>query len=493
MQPTSEQQAIIDAAKSTTDNILISALAGSAKTTTLEMIAKALTQEPILSVAFNKKIADEMAKRLPPHVVSKTINALGHGIWYNATGRKLVIDTKKNYNLWKEVFETLKGSDKRDTPFAEILQSISRAKNMGYIPPSHVYANRSLVTRDQFAESFDEEPEPFWLDLIDQVMNKSIAESYRGNIDFDDQVYCSALLGGTFPRYPLVLVDETQDLSLLNHAFLQKLVAKRIIAVGDRNQAIYAFRGALSNSMDELKRSFSMTEKTLTISFRCPRSVVREAQTLVPSMQWPEWAIEGEVRHWGEWNSSSIPEGAAVICRANAPLFRLAMSLLRQGRGCTIVGRDIGPGLIKTLKGLGSEQMDQASALKAIAKWEAEKKSKSRAKASIEDRAESLRVFVAVGKNLSEAITYADHLFKQEGPVLLMTGHKAKGLEYDDVIFLDSWRIPSKWAESEEDIKQEQNISYVIMTRAKKTLTYANLDSFVEEQHGKDWAKAANG
>lgn len=482
MTPTSEQQAILDAAKTTTDNILISALAGSAKTTTLEMIAKALTAEPILSIAFNKKIADEMASRLPPHVVAKTINALGHGIWYNAIGKRLVINTKKNYETWKEVFDTLPGPQKRDIPFAEILQSISRAKNMGYIPPSHVYAARSLVTKEQFAESFEEEPDPYWLELIDVVMNKSIAEAYRGNIDFDDQVYCSALLGGTFPRYPLVLVDEAQDLSLLNHAFIRKLVAKRIIAVGDRNQAIYAFRGALSDSMDQLARAFSMTEKTLTISFRCPRSVVREAQTLVPSMQWPEWAIEGEVRHAASWDSSSIPEGAAVICRANAPLFKLAMMLLRQGRGCTIVGRDIGPGLIKILKGLGNEQMDQNSALKAIAKWEAEKKAKSRAKASIEDRAESLRVFVAVGKTLSEAITYADHLFKQEGPVLLMTGHKAKGLEYDDVIFLDSWRTPSKWAESEEDIKQEYNIQYVITTRAKRTLTYANLDQFMEQR-----------
>ena len=78
------------------------------------------------------------------------------------------------------------------------------------------------------------------------VILQSIKLAYDGKIDFDDQIYMPSLFGGTFPKFPLVLVDEAQDLSLLNHAFLQKLVTKRIIAVGDRNQSIYLFqrRGA---------------------------------------------------------------------------------------------------------------------------------------------------------------------------------------------------------------------------------------------------------
>ena len=56
--PTDEQVAIVEAAKRTKDNLLVSALAGAAKTSTLELITKAVTGIPILSLAFNKKIAE---------------------------------------------------------------------------------------------------------------------------------------------------------------------------------------------------------------------------------------------------------------------------------------------------------------------------------------------------------------------------------------------------------------------------------------------------
>ena len=53
-----------------------------------------------------------------------------------------------------------------------------------------------------------------------------------------------------------------------------------------------------------------------------------------------------------------------------------------------------------------------------------------------------------------------------------MTGHKAKGLEFDDVIFLDEFLVGA------ED--QDPNIRYVIITRAKETLTYAESARFVD-------------
>ncbi len=158
------------------------------------------------------------------------------------------------------------------------------------------------------------------------------------------------------------------------------------------------------------------------------------------------------------------------------------MRLLRQGRGVTLVGRDIGPQLVRTLKGLGDESLSREATLVAIAKWVVERKKKSRAKASTEDKAESLRVFAEYGQTLGEATAYAEHLFKQEGPILLMSGHKAKGGEWEHVVFLDSWRIPSQWADGEEELQQETNIRYVILTRAKQELIFANLDDFVDER-----------
>src|SRR5262245_60631271 len=101
MTPTAEQQAIVDAALNTQDNLLINALAGAAQTTTLELICKAMPVMPILSLAFNKRIAEEMKKRLPGHVQAKTLNSVGHGIWAKTCTGKLVLNVKKNYEILK--------------------------------------------------------------------------------------------------------------------------------------------------------------------------------------------------------------------------------------------------------------------------------------------------------------------------------------------------------------------------------------------------------
>ena len=77
------------------DNICINALAGAAKSTTLELICKYVTGIPILSLAFNKRIADEAFKRLPSHVECRTLNSLGHRVWAAVMGKRLVVDTKR--------------------------------------------------------------------------------------------------------------------------------------------------------------------------------------------------------------------------------------------------------------------------------------------------------------------------------------------------------------------------------------------------------------
>src|SRR6266576_1763143 len=105
--PTVEQAAIIEAARSTQDNLLINALAGAAKTSTLVMIAHALPSTIMLSLAFNKRIATEMKDRLPSNVMCKTLNALGHGVWAQACSRRLVLDTKKSYTILKGLVDGL--------------------------------------------------------------------------------------------------------------------------------------------------------------------------------------------------------------------------------------------------------------------------------------------------------------------------------------------------------------------------------------------------
>jgi len=153
--------------------------------------------------------------------------------------------------------------------------------------------------------------------------------------------------------------------------------------------------------------------------------------------------------------------------------------LLRAGRGVKLVGTDLGPQLIKALKKLGEEDMTQEQVLNAIDQWEVERLRRSKSKGAVKDRAECLRVFATFGANLSAAVGYAEHLFNATGTISLLSGHKSKGLEFDAVIHLDPWRIPSPWSSSDEELRQEQNLDYVITTRAKRELIFADLERFV--------------
>jgi DNA helicase-2/ATP-dependent DNA helicase PcrA len=481
MTPTPEQATIIEAARDTKENLLINALAGAAKTSTLVMIAQALPVGPILSLAFNKRIAEEMKKRLPGHVDCRTLNAIGHRVWAAAVGKRLVVDTRKSFDLLKGAVNDLPKTQKAEVSgrFGEILKLISHAKMVGYVPPGvAVNSAHPLVTTEQFVESLEEDPDDAALAMVNEVLKRSIEAAYAGAIDFDDQIYMPTLFGGTFPRFPLVMVDEAQDLSPLNHAMLRKLVVARLIAVGDPFQSIYAFRGAMTSSMATLRETFKMREMTLSVSFRCPQAVVKRAWFRVPTMRWAEWAVPGEVIELETWSATEIPDGSAIICRNNAPLFRTAMDLIRAGRGVQVVGQDIGPGLIKILRGLGPESLTQEQVNVAIDRWEAERLTKSRAKASTADRADCLRVFASFGDTLGATIAYADDLFKRQGPIQLLSGHKAKGLEWGTVYHLDPWRIPSTYAESAEEVEQELNVRYVIETRAKERLYLVDRKGF---------------
>jgi len=196
-------------------------------------------------------------------------------------------------------------------------------------------------------------------------------------------------------------------------------------------------------------------------------------------MQYPKWAVEGKINAPAEWSSSDINDGSAVICRNNAPLFALAFRLIRAGRGVTVVGSDIGPALVKALKKLGPEDMTYEQASKFVDAWEAERLRKAKGKAATKDKAECLRVFLSVGGNLAGAIAYAESIFRSTGPIQLLSGHKSKGLEWDNVFHLDPSRIPSPFAEGADAQEQELNIRYVIETRAKLTLTLIEMEGYV--------------
>lgn len=481
---TGEQVDIIEFAKNFPDNLLINALAGAAKTSTLEFLCKYLPVQPILSLAFNKRIAEELGKRLPGHVKCATINSVGHRVWSSAIAPSITLDAKKTYNIVSAIAQ---GASNRERStiyesFGPIMKLVTRAKLAGYLPDGLYPHIKRVTSPDEFWSVIEEEDDEllYGRATVDEALKASIQQAYKGLIDFDDQIYMPTLFGGTFPQFPITLVDEAQDLSAINHAMLRKLVRGRLIAVGDQRQSIYGFRGAMASGMQKLKADFKMTEMQLSVSFRCPVKIVENARFHAPHMQWAPNAEEGSITLMEEWGAGDIPDNAAIICRNNAPLFSLAFKLLRAGRGVKLVGFDIGPSLVKAMKKLGPETMRREELFRAIDQWETEKLAKARGKGAgtIRDKAECFRVFAAFGTDLGSACRYAEHIFATTGTIQLLSGHKAKGLEWDVVFHLDSHRIPSPYCRTEEDREQEQNVRYVIETRAKRGLFFITMEGY---------------
>lgn len=474
MTPTPEQVAIVEAAKNTKDNLIIHALAGAAKTSTLVLIAKALPAIPMICLAFNVRIKDELKDRLPGNCEALTLNSIGHRTWQKAIGKRCIVEKDKTYKIVKKIIDDLPEGDRLAgyEQMSDIMQAINSAKNQGWIPDGKFQQAKRLLDNAEFFGSLDDEPSPLFEWICCEAMFQSIAQSLQGTIDYADQLFMPTLFHGTFPNSPLYLLDESQDFSELNHAMLGKMARQRIIAVGDENQSIYGFRGAHPDSMSLMQHTFEMVPFQLSISFRCPRRVVLEARTRAPMMQWPEWAIEGTVSAPAEWDISILPQTCTIICRNNAPIFGMAIRLIRNGRFPEIVGNDIGKKLIKIMQKLGDDDTKEDEAYRLVDEWVDAKLKKSRNESSVYDQAECMKVFIEAGKTLGGAVAYAQSLMDRSGTIKMMTIHKAKGLEWPDVFILDRQIIQT------ERSLQEKNLLYVAQTRAQRNLTYITSDGF---------------
>lgn len=475
MNPTPEQLNILDAVSTTRSHLLINALAGTGKTSTLKLVetaADSIDLRPVLYLVFNKANAekaefkpkardDDKARRMLGSTTVRTLNSFGHRIWMKTCASNVTLDSKKVQGLLSETIKELPKPYQKEASdvYWEVVQGVALAKAIGYVPERYFPNAKRLASFDDLASRLDEDPSPVTRELIDSILVASIKQAYKGLLDFNDQVYMPALFGGSYPRFPLVMVDEYQDLNPCNHAMLDKLFPhSRVVGVGDPWQSIYAFRGAQQGGMALSKTKNSMTELPLSVSFRCPRAIVEAAHWRVPHFKWIKDG--GHVERLDELLSADIPNEAVFICRNNAPLYRLGFRLLSSGRSISISGSDIGPKLIGTMRKLGPESLNRNQTRDVIGEWLAQRQSKQSKTAA--DMAECMMIFAEHGATLGQAISYAEHLFQQRGSIRMMTGHKSKGLEFDQVYWLDPWLCG--------DEEQDLNLRYVIGTRSANRL-----------------------
>lgn len=477
MQFTDEQRTIIEHISGPNKHLLVTARAGAAKTTTLVAAAEALPSTASgLVLAFNKKIADEMKLRLPPNFRAMTLNGCGFDAWRRYIGRSTKVLADKNFFILKEFIDQLSAEDREAAwnSMSDLKRAISSAKTYGYIPQPLSSTYRPLMSHDEFYnEVLFIETSQLERELIDATLTESWKQTCAGVLDFDDMVLAPAVAPVSFPHYDFILVDEAQDLASINHVMLKKLVRgpTRLVAVGDPCQAIYGFRGADSASMTSLKNLFDAPNLYLTTSFRCSKAVCINAQWRAPDMRYPEWAVEGSVQHLTIWSVADIPDEAAILCRNNAPLFSMAIQLLRAGRHPELKGRDMLASVLTKMKKLGRADTKREALLPKIEKLREQLRKKQRDQRLADDTIECILVFVNETDTLGAAMAFAEAIAMREGRIKLYTGHGAKGLEFDTVLFLDQHLL---------DIKrgQDANVKYVIETRAKRDLIYVTSEGF---------------
>lgn len=512
--PTTEQALIRSTFLTDTTNIMVHALAGTGKTTLLTMLAAAAPSEPALALAFNKKIADELRKRFPPHIEIKTFNGLGHSAWGRAIGKKLILDDRK---VGRITTELLRGTDLNNNPdsWTNIKKMVTIAQHEGMVPAR--FPQKGLVqdnpevwaelANDHFHEITDAQ-----IEVARDVLIRVVQEAFAGTVSFDDQVYMSALYNGVFPRFNLVFCDESQDLSPLNHLQLKSTAAKRMIIVGDEKQAIYSFRGASGDSMERIRAlRDSWVDLPLATTFRCPRVIVEAQRYHAANFVAADGNKDGAIHNWsprGEppevWDFKRIKSlsgtgDIAFLCRNNAPLLKLAFRLLADGVGCTMLGRDIGKNLeALSKKILPLDDLPHDECGKLVAEWGQSQISLAQANgheskvAGIEDRRDCLLAVLEslvngkAPKNAGELRDRLRYIFTntENGRVVLSTGHRAKGLEWDTVVHIDPWRLPSKHAKKAMangymlPMRQDRNLQYVVETRTKNVLIKADVDAY---------------
>lgn len=454
----------------------------SGKTFTLCKLAE--MTPPIKSsifLAFNKSIAEELGQRLPRTVKAQTLHSCALSSLCKAFSLNFSLSDSKNFNLAKEKME-FKGVHTKRIP--GIIMKVCRLYDLMRfnLVPDDIEAIIALGER--YGEDADEELAKRAIEL--RMLNKRIADNYflKGGggklpMDFTDMLYYATqyVHKEDFKQYNVVMVDEIQDLSPLQYQLIKMLKTPRgrLVGVGDEKQAIYGFQGSNLDTLNAIKNAPNTVTLPLSITYRCARDIVDEACKVFPDgIVAAPGAVKGFV---GDGTFKDAQEGDFILCRNNAPLVDAFITLLRQGKKCTILGKEFGDELVSLIDSVedvwGLEQVLE----NMISKLQ-KKGVKSPTKCEAYDKLnEKVNVLLSLYEYFGDLETVRSRIYdifveNASRGITLSTIHKSKGLESDNIYFLEPELLPSKYATTELALYAEKCLKFVAITRARKRLIY---------------------
>lgn len=470
---------------------VLEAVAGSGKTTTL-IHALGLMRGDVFFGAYNKAIALEIKERvanLPAEakIDVSTFHAAGFRFW-----RRVARDVQIAEDKCRKIYRAASDRHPEYKPLESAvlaLVSLGKQAGIGVLRPSTETEWAALIEHYSIEVPRDaatnEDRTGLAIKLASRTLKESVAQDMTV-IDFDDMIYAPLVHNARVWEHDWVLVDEAQDTNATRRALALRMLKRggRLIAVGDPHQAIYGFTGADADALDLIGEAVSAVRMPLTVTYRCPKAVVKYAQTWVSHIEAHESAPAGVLLRGKIDDLATLAApGDAVLCRFTAPLITNVYAFIAAGIPARVEGREIGEGLKTLATRWKTDSLAQLDTyLEAFLESETGKlraKEKESQAAALEDKVACLHVIIKrvrerdkASATVTRVCDEIDSLFGPENArkpaVTFSTIHKSKGREWKRVVWLETGASP--WARKAWEITQEANLCYVAATRAKAEL-----------------------
>ena len=501
--PSKYQTAIFDQILHGTGHIVVEAAAGAGKTTTLIKCLELIPEDKkILMVAFNRDIVEELTKKTKKfeNVDVKTLHGLGFTMIKRNLPTTSIVPEPFKYeshirNFIRD-YTTINLRRLSPKDYFKYMDNIKKYVDFGRFYLCQTEKDLEFIETRYGIETFADE-KSVALKIMEWGKN------HLEDIDYTDMVWLPHVLNlkplGLL--YDFIMVDECQDMNKAERELVLKCfkMGTRLISIGDRNQCLYSFAGADPESFNKILSIPNTTCLPLSISYRCGRNIVDYAKQIVPSIEWNEaGGREGKVLY--DVPLDMVEDGDMILCRNNAPLIQVYNEFLKIGKKAFIRGKDIGSNLKKLVistkqdvinadcrfDGLFVRLYDDLFTTRNNIMVRSGIDAQTALKSPIiENKMDMIKALEILSEGINqtdELIKRIDEIFpkgdKKGTGIALSTIHKAKGLEANNVYIVCPSLMPSKAAQKDWEIRQEQNLMYVAYTRAKDTLGFIDEKDF---------------